>query len=72
MTRHPRSILAQEAKAAILEELYKIDKKFELTTIEWLITLQDSFNSQVASILKYELRRERHGDINKPADILDD
>lgn len=61
---HERVLKVQKAQATITCDLIQAQNEHELTDIEML----QCINQYVASKLKYMLRYERHGDMDKPAD----
>lgn len=60
---HPRNLQVTRAKVALLEEIFDYQREYDLTNIELLQALHEA----EASILKYMLRVERHGDETIPA-----
>jgi len=63
---HPRSELVRKAELKIQEAFLKETEG--LTTGEVLRVCASVFGSQVGTIAKYAIRRERHGDADRPGD----
>lgn len=69
-----RYFLVQRAEGELSSEIIKkmnsFDEKEEtaLTVNEWISVLNNVFHSHIGSIVKYEIRQERHGTESKPAD----
>lgn len=68
MKLHPRYWITKKAENEFNEFMFGLSKKHKLTDIE---TLQ-IFNSFTATMLKYALRYERHGDAGKEGDLVAD
>ena len=66
MKIHPRTMVVQKADTEINRAINEIWKKYDLTNNEILMILTGSQQS----LLKWALRRERHGDEDKGADEL--
>lgn len=64
---HPRERDTQQAHGKFLRFMASLEDAFDLTTVETLQMLA----SYQATILKYALRTERHGDSNKAAGLAD-
>ena len=66
MKQHPRTTIVRRVGLDISDFALKLREKHDLTYIEYLGIL----NEEVARVLKYALRAERHpDDPDKPADI---
>lgn len=75
MKIHPRYWIVETARAKlglqIAQFMNETDETEDsaLTVNEWLQVLNDVFHAQIGSIIKYEIREERHGDPNKKGDV---
>ena len=63
---HEREMPVQIAESEIHLACLKMREKYGLTDVEWLQIL----NHMAASCMKYMLREERHGDMDKPAGLV--
>lgn len=65
---HERTAKVEQAKIEIRTRLIHTQREFDLTDIEYLQVLTE----EMFHVLKYQLRIERHGDENHPADEASD
>ena len=66
MKRHPRAAIVAKAGAAIIFKVSEVTDEYDLTETE----LAKILNEQMASVIKYMLRAERHPeDPETPADV---
>lgn len=65
MKIHKREAFYSKAKIELTNSILKIEKDFELTEMELLRLVNDCASSTIASIAKFAIRNERHGDCNK-------
>jgi len=66
MKRHPRAAIVAPAGAAIILKVSVVTDEYDLTETE----LAKILNEQMASVIKYRLRAERHPeDPETPADV---
>lgn len=63
---HRREKLVTEASGKLREAIYDLGLENTLTMAEHLQVLTSVFNETVLGVLKYAIRKERHGNIDKP------
>lgn len=69
---HPRRVVVRQAKSALSSALLdweESDAVKDLTPLEVLSVLQDVLGGQLSSLLKYEIRHERHGNYDTPGGL---
>lgn len=75
MKIHPRYFIVEKAKSELAMHVAKTMDTIDgndaeaLTVNEWLQVLNDVFHGQIGSIIKCEIRVERHGDENKRVNV---
>lgn len=70
MKIHERERVVREADAALRQAVLDWSAKHDqLTVNETLQVLNRVSSDQVAAILKYEIREERHGDQDRPGGL---
>ena len=68
MEVHPREKRVKKAEADLRELLHELQFGRDLTEGEYLRVLGVAFES-ASSWAKYQIRKERHGDVDKPGGI---
>lgn len=63
---HPRRQQCVQARLDIEKAILEITQKHELTEAESLMAINGACSGQIGHIIKYAIRRERHGDEDKP------
>lgn len=67
MRLHQREVVVTEAEIELRQVISEWSKKHsELTSAEWLKVMLGVCSDQMQSLLKIEIRLERHGDADKP------
>lgn len=66
--QHPRTEIVDQAGLDLRESLQSIRAGYELTKTEYMAMVVSVLSDALSSALKYELRFERHGCYDKPAD----
>jgi hypothetical protein len=68
---HPRETKCHEAEIELSEAISTWRKKWgdELTATESASILYHELSSRMRSMFKYAIRRERHGDTDKPGGL---
>lgn len=69
MIIHPRERLVREAENKLTQAFIEWAKDKDLTIIEELQVVNKVSSDWVSTILKYELRQERHGNKNTPSGL---
>lgn len=69
MRMHPRTDVVDRAEIDLTQRLLEWARSYALTDTERLIVIYDVLAGNARSILKYQLREERHGDTGTPADV---
>lgn len=70
MKLHPREVIVTEAEIDLRTAISEWAKKHpELTSAEYFKVLLGVSNDNAQSLLKYEIRSERHGNTNKPGGL---
>jgi len=65
---HERHFIVADAQNEIAKLLLDVEQKYDLTYAETVGILA----GQLASLTKYAIREERHGDASKPGDAAGD
>ena len=65
---HPREKIVDEAEQKLRAVVFELIQS-ELTQGEFLKVLGNVMDGEIRSIAKYAIRRERHGDEDKPGGI---
>ena len=68
-TEHPRSRLCRDAEQDVLAALHAAISTYKLTPLEQMRLVNKVSSDFIGGVLKYAIRRERHGDTDKPGDI---
>jgi hypothetical protein len=68
MQLHHREIETRGAETKIIECLVEVQEEFEMTQAEFGRLITRVLSSQLNTIFKYQLRMERHGNTETPAD----
>lgn len=66
---HERSIVCRKAEQELLTSVHAVITKYSLTTAEQLQLVNMVAHDFIAGVLKFAIRVERHGDVDKPGDI---
>lgn len=66
---HPRELVCNKARTDLDEAVAGALEKHELTEAEELRVLNEVFHRYIGSIAKYAIRRERHGNEDKPGGL---
>ena len=69
---HKRESIVRLAELDITEAVHKITEKHKLTTLEMLCVVNGAMSGVIGSIVKYEIRNERHGNYDKPGGLAGD
>jgi len=72
MRRHPREIIVSEAETKLASTVVETMSHYKLTGGEYLSVLTEVFSRLFLNFLKYEIRRERHGNTDTPGGLLDE
>lgn len=68
MKIHSRSTMVEDAEQKIRTAMHEATS--ELTLTERLQVVHRVASDYIAGILKYSIRQERHGDTEKPGDLI--
>lgn len=68
-TLHPREENVRRAEIAIDKAVSEIIGREKLTTAETIRVLVHTLGDRLASIAKFAIRLERHGDADKPGGV---
>lgn len=69
MGLHPRYLIEREAELELRQAVSDVLNKHDLTVLEAIRLLNMVCSDRITSIVKYELRVERHGNADDPADL---
>jgi hypothetical protein len=69
MKIHSRERSVTLAECDLSRALTDVWKKYDLTSAEMLRVVAQVLGGHISSHAKYEIREERHGDINKPGGL---
>ena len=72
MRIHKREFTVRQAELEITEAVHKITDKHKLTTWEMLRVVNVALSGVIGSIVRYEIRNERHGNYDKPGGLAGD
>lgn len=64
---HPRELPVKAAQTALTKHLLEWSEVHELTTLEALSVVSAVMGGYCSSLIKYGLRKERHGNVDTPA-----
>jgi hypothetical protein len=62
-------MIERKAEHDLRQHISDVLDEYDLTTLEALRLLNHVCSDRISSILKFELRVERHGKEDKPADV---
>jgi hypothetical protein len=67
---HPRETVVREAAQKLRSHLLTVVQESDLTEGEQLRVISEVYSDWVASMAKYMIRHERHGNENKPGGLV--
>lgn len=67
---HPREFVVREAENKLRGQLLDAVKEFELTEGEQLRVISEVYSNWIASMAKYIIRDERHGNTDTPGGLV--
>lgn len=66
---HPRSIIVREAERDLQLAIVEALTRHKLTSAETVAVITRVFAEEIGGLTKYCIRKERHGDEDKPGDV---